>query len=253
MKKVLGRAFGLALGLALILSMVLISAVAAVTYPCVFWGFASVGGVNVTADTEITAWVGAEQIGWALTGAGGLADNEFAMGAEYDETAGDEVSFKIGDLWAHQTATWERYGSVRVDLTATAPGAVVAEAGGPYSGVVGESVHLHGSAIGGTPPYSYAWDLDYDGYYDDSYVQNPSWTWYADYVYMVGLRVTDYAEAWDTDTASVSISPVPPPPAGVGGTPYPPNKFAILAPWIALGLGLIAAATIVMRRRRLSH
>ena len=355
MKKVLGRGFGLALGLLLMLSLVVLPALAAVTYPCNFWGFASVNGVPVAAGTEISAWVGAENIGSALTGAGSLANNEFSMGAEYDEASGNVVSFKIGALWADETALWDRYGSVRVDLTAVtdvpviaysptifeftaeegganpasktlqiwnsgsgmlewwvgwdwlwltlsptggssmgehdfvtvsvdisgmvegfytntiyiygtgapnspqtvpveltilAPGALLADAGGPYSGVVGESVQLHGSASGGTPPYYYAWDLDWDGQYDDSYVQNPTWTWYTVDGHTVGLKVTDDAEDSDTDTASVSISA-----PGVGGTPYPPNKFAILAPWIALGLGLIAAAAIVMvmRRRRLSH
>jgi len=356
MKKVLGRGVGLALGLALMLSLAVMPALAQEEWPCVFWGRASVGGVPVAAGTEITAWVEMEEIGSTLTGAGLLDDDQFVLDALYDELSGMVVSFKIGPLWANETALWERTGEVEVNLTAGVPtvpvighsppsfsftagqggpdpasktlqiwnsgpgmlewsvgwgalwlglsptggssmgehdfvtvsvdisgmlagfytdtiyiygagapnspqtvpveltilpvGALVADAGDPYSGVVGESVQLHGSASGGTPPYYYAWDLDWDGYYNDSYVQNPTWTWYTVDGHTVGLEVTDDAQDWDTDTASVSISA-----PGVGGTPYPPNKFAILAPWIALGLGLIAAAAIVMvmRRRRLSH
>ena len=42
----------------------------------------------------------------------------------------------------------------------------------------------------------------------------------------------------------------PPSPIGVGGEAYPVNKLAILAPWIALAVAIIAGATIVARRRR---
>ena len=39
-------------------------------------------------------------------------------------------------------------------------------------------------------------------------------------------------------------------PRPVGGEAYPVNKLAILAPWIALGMAIIAGATIFIRRRR---
>jgi hypothetical protein len=104
---------------ALTLSLVALPVLAAVTYPCNFWGFASVDGVPVAAGTNISAWVAGENIGWALTGEGILDDDEFSMGADYDEESGYVVSFKIGDLWAGETAPWQRYGSVPVDLTAS--------------------------------------------------------------------------------------------------------------------------------------
>ena len=45
-------------------------------------------------------------------------------------------------------------------------------------------------------------------------------------------------------------SGTPPPPAPVGGEAYPVNKLAILAPWITVGMAIIAGSFIVMRRRR---
>jgi PKD repeat protein len=126
-----------------------------------------------------------------------------------------------------------------------APAELVTEAGGSYTGTAGSPVSLSGSAIGGKPPYTYAWDLDNNGTYETSgkYVSH---IWATAGNYTVGLRVTDYVAAIDTDTASVNITTAPP----VGGTAYPPNKVMILAPWIALAAAIIAGATIFLRRRR---
>ena len=41
-----------------------------------------------------------------------------------------------------------------------------------------------------------------------------------------------------------------PPPPPVGGEAYPPNKLAVLAPWLAWFAAIIASATIFLRRRR---
>ncbi|MCD6567706.1 MAG: PKD domain-containing protein [Dehalococcoidia bacterium] len=145
--------------------------------------------------------------------------------------------------------------TVDADKTVTAsfieiPGALVADAGGSYNGTAGSSVSLSGSASGGTAPYTYAWDLDNDGAYDDSTAQNPSYTWASAGDYTVGLQVTDSATPANTDTDTASVHVVIASHGGVGGTAYPPNKPAILAPWIALGVAIIAGATIFARRRR---
>jgi hypothetical protein len=125
---------------------------------------------------------------------------------------------------------------------------LTAEAGGPYSGTAGSPVSLHGSASGGTPPYDYAWDLDYDCSHETS-GQDVSHTWATPGDYLVGLLVTDSVEGTSTDSAGVHITAVPSP--SVGGEAYPPNKLAILAPWIISVAAIIVAATIFSRRRRI--
>jgi hypothetical protein len=45
------------------------------------------------------------------------------------------------------------------------------------------------------------------------------------------------------------IDDEPPPPVEVGGTIQPVNKFALLTPWITLGILLAAFGTIIIRRR----
>jgi len=86
------------------------------TYPGLFYGTASVDDEPVDAGTEITAWVETEQVGSALTGPEGREPNEFILNVELEP--GAEVSFKIGELDAIETATFVQYGAVEVALTA---------------------------------------------------------------------------------------------------------------------------------------
>ena len=85
-----------------------------------------------------------------------------------------------------------------------------AEAGGPYYGVINEPITFTGSATGGTPPYSYAWDLDNDGAYDDATGVTTSKAWSTADTYTIGLQVTDSASPANvtTDTATVFVSEV---------------------------------------------
>lgn len=85
------------------------------------------------------------------------------------------------------------------------PKELVADANGPYTGIVGSPVKLHGSAKGGTAPYSYAWDLDNDGIYETP-GPDPVITWAEAGTYTIHLKVTDDAGDEATDEASVMIT-----------------------------------------------
>ena len=88
-----------------------------------------------------------------------------------------------------------------------------AEIGGPYRGIIDEVVTFHGSATNGKTPYTYTWDLDNDGNYDDYTGENPSKSWDTPGMYTISLKVTDDMSNSDTDETTVTIT-----------TPNPPNK-----------------------------
>jgi PKD repeat protein len=86
------------------------------------------------------------------------------------------------------------------------PDPLVADAGGPYNGYVSESIQFTGSATGGVPPYTYAWDLNNDGTYDDSVGVNPTYSWGAIGTYTIHLKVTDTTGTNNTDSAQVTVN-----------------------------------------------
>lgn len=59
--------------------------------------------------------------------------------------------------------------------------------------------------------------------------------------------VEDAHPDWPSTYTDLTLPTPPPPP--VGGTICPSNKLALLTPWIALGLVIIAGAIIFLRRR----
>ncbi len=88
----------------------------------------------------------------------------------------------------------------------------VANAHGPYEGKEGEKIHFHGSAYGGTKPYTYEWHFG-DG--TKSYDQNPKHAYAKAGLYHVKLIVIDgvghkdvnytYAVIADTKPPSIKI------------------------------------------------
>ncbi|TWU59230.1 Inner spore coat protein H [Rubripirellula tenax] len=103
-------------------------------------------------------------------------------------------------------------------LSAATPGATntndvianiapTAEAGGPYSGTVGDTITLSGATSTDTDGTieTYAWDLDNDGLYDDATGVTASYSAAAAGTFTVGLQVTDDAGATSTDTATIAV------------------------------------------------
>ncbi|GAG11623.1 unnamed protein product, partial [marine sediment metagenome] len=85
--------------------------------------------------------------------------------------------------------------------------AVVADAGGPYSGDIGETIQFSGSAIGGTEPYNWYWEFG-DG--SISTIQNPTHIYTTVDDYTSTLTVTDTYGKIDDDTVMVTINGHPP-------------------------------------------
>jgi hypothetical protein len=94
------------------------------------------------------------------------------------------------------------------DISLAPPGSPLScEAGGPYSGEIGEAIHFIGSASGGATPYTYAWTFGDGGTSTD---QNPDHSYTAAGNYTATLTVTDAGSQTATDTAAVTIvAPVP--------------------------------------------
>jgi len=96
----------------------------------------------------------------------------------------------------------------------------VADANGPYSGMVGQTIILDGSGSSDPDPgdmiVSYEWDLDFDGQYDDATGVNAQHTWNSAYSGNIGLRVTDTFGDTDTDQTSVIITRGEPEPRNQG-------------------------------------
>jgi PKD repeat protein len=98
----------------------------------------------------------------------------------------------------------------RVSYPASQPPTAVATAT-PSSGPAPLAVQFNGA--GSTDPASqaltYAWDLDGDGAYDDSTAANPTYTYVAQAMVTVGLRVTNTAGLSGTTTVTVTVGNPP--------------------------------------------
>jgi len=80
--------------------------------------------------------------------------------------------------------------------------ALVADAGGPYTGDTCNPVSFSGGASGGCSPYTYEWDFGDGG---TGSGQNPTHKYTSEGTYTATLTVTDSNSDIDTDTASVTI------------------------------------------------
>ena len=162
---------------------------------------------EISADGK-TLW-------WNLTEDYILTDGE-SLVIEFDALA-SENNCEPCINWAYIVANecsgnildWSDSATVYVEC------AYVADAGGPYYGDVDEDITITGSATGGAPPYSYAWDMDDDGEYDDVTGKTVTWSWSEPGDYVIRLQVTDDDGEKAYDYGYVSIAS----PAN-----HPPNK-----------------------------
>ena len=92
--------------------------------------------------------------------------------------------------------------------------APTADAGGPYAGLVGDTISLTaaGSSDSDGTITSYAWDLDNDGQYDDATGVTASFSATTAGTFTISVQVTDDdgATRADTATVTVTVDPVTP-------------------------------------------
>lgn len=82
----------------------------------------------------------------------------------------------------------------------------VADANGPYSGIIDQEVQFKGIAYGGTPPYSWLWTFGDGG---TSTQQNPIHVYTAEGTYVVTLNVTDSMMTFASNLTTAIIKPEP--------------------------------------------
>jgi len=106
--------------------------------------------------------------------------------------------------------------TVTPTLTPTrSPGLLTVSAGGPYDGEEGSDIVLAADGYGTTltvvpDNLIYFWDLDNDGFYDDSTGITTTVTYNDEGAYTVGVQVSDPIDREATDTALVNVSNAPP-------------------------------------------
>ena len=88
--------------------------------------------------------------------------------------------------------------------------ALVVELKNQYFGRKNEKITMTGSASSGLPPYTYSWDMDNDGLYDDGYGKIIKWSWGAVGTYIVRLKVVDSFNQSEIKETTVYIDDSPP-------------------------------------------
>ena len=151
---------------------------------------------GISSD-EKTIW-------WNLTDE--LSDGE-STSIEFDaiviETSGCGPCINLANVTANECSGQILHGEDTATIVAACP--LVADAGGPYFGEIGENINIIGSASGGTPPYTFTWDLDNDGNYDDATGASITHSWDEAGVFVISLKVIDSKGKTDIDDTTVTI------------------------------------------------
>jgi PKD repeat protein len=120
--------------------------------------------------------------------------------------SGGQQALEAVDLYADSAYSTAVYWD---DLSVAPPvPPLTCDADGPYTGETGTPVQFTGTASGGTPPYTWAWDFGDGG---SSTQQNPTHTYTTAGLYTVTLMVTDSMSetAQDTTTANITQAKEP--------------------------------------------
>ena len=149
---------------------------------------------------------------------------DFDGDGEYDDALGETVNFtpnQSGSFIVSVKVTDSNgiWGTDDAEITVNNINPT-ANAGGPYSGVEGETILLNasGSADSGNDIASYLWDFDNDGQYDDADGIVVDFSFVSSGSYTVGLKVTDDDGAASTDSVIITVNNIEPV-ANAGG-PY---------------------------------
>ena len=88
-------------------------------------------------------------------------------------------------------------------------------------------IELHASASKGQQPYSFVWDLDEDGIYDDATGETIEWIWSKTGIYPVSVKATDANNKERIYTSIISIEAKPQKPTGPSSSkPGQNNTFS---------------------------
>jgi len=134
--------------------------------------------------------------------AGGNLIYSINVPAYPDGTHPSKVTFKIGNR-VLAVADWASGTNVMLDLHPPK-----ANAGGAYAALLGDgSLTLNGSYTDWKDPdnFTFAWDLDADGEYDDATIASPSFPFTETGTTIVGLKVIDGQGGEGIDTALVFV------------------------------------------------
>ncbi len=96
--------------------------------------------------------------------------------------------------------------------------AAIADADAGILTNVNDPVTLNAYAKNGVPPYTFKWDLDEDGNYDDAIGQKITHSWERAGVYTIGLEVTDSVNNVDLYTTVIGVNPAVTKPSRPQGT-----------------------------------
>jgi hypothetical protein len=200
---------------------------------CWSWHFArKIGGGSLTAQ-------GNTGLGYGATGENGDLDGDGIVEPDILEALGgffficyyktyDEDSDILGEVWAgaitkyHDThygmsyqadaKTLEQqisFGDPSLKIGGYPAGkSLRTEIIGAAAGIpaaASEEVFMEAESFNGQAPYTYEWDFDFDGEYDDAAGKVASWSWDKPGVYWISLKVTDANGDVDTYNTVVGV------------------------------------------------